>query len=163
MVLRFAHLRFVSLFLATIALTISTAAGCQDGAAPSDLAVVKMDVGGKSFDLEVANTNPKRMRGLMYRESMPADHGMIFVFPEQKVLHFWMKNTKIPLDLVYMDQEGKIVSIHKLEPFETRSVSSDGPAIYAIELNRGTAEKLKLKPGDVIKVHPDARKAADPE
>src|SRR5688500_2838868 len=157
------HLTRIALFSALLLYMAATAPGCQDDTAQSNLAVVKMDLAGKPFNLELANTDPKRKRGLMYRESMPADHGMIFVFPEQQRLAFWMKNTKIPLDLIYINTDFKIVSIHPLEPFETKSVPSDGPALYAIELNRGTAEKLKLKPGDTIKVHADARKAADAE
>lgn len=158
---RLTHPRRVTLLAALFLCMAGAASGCQDEAAQSNLAVVKMDLGGKEFDLEVANDRPKRSRGLMYRESMPSDHGMIFVFPREERLGFWMRNTKIPLDLVYINREGKIVSIHKLEPFDETTVRSEGPAMYAIELNRGTAEKLKLKPGDTIKIHADARKAAD--
>lgn len=123
-------------------------AGCREPA--TELPTVKMTLGGKPFTIEVARTDGQRQRGLMYRESLPSDHGMIFIFEEDSTSGFWMKNTRIPLDLIYLDAAGKIVSIHPLKPYDTRTVYAAGPYRYAIELNQGTAAKLGLKSGDAV-------------
>ena len=116
-----------------------------------------MQIGTKTFTLEVADTNDSRRTGLMQRKSMPADHGMIFVFAEEQPLGFWMKNTLIPLDVIYLDAKGKVVSIKKLEPLDLTAVDSDGPAKYAIEINRGAAAGAGVKVGDVLNIPERAR------
>ena len=119
---------------------------------PQSRPVVKMTLAGRAFDIEVANDESSREIGLMYRDSMPAEHGMLFVFPDEIDRGFWMKNTRIPLDIIYLDHAGKIVSIRTMKPFDLTSVPSNGPAMYAIELNQGIAAALGLKPGDVIEI-----------
>ena len=94
---------------------------------------------------------------------MPSDHGMLFVFAaeEHPALSFWMKNTRIPLDVIYLDASGRVVSVHQMRPYDLRGVSSEGPAQYAIELNQGAAAKTGLKKGDVVHLPNDARTAHD--
>lgn len=129
--------------------------------APSGLRTVQMPIGGERFTLEVANTHASRQRGLMFRESMPRDWGMIFVFPDESRRQFWMRNTQIPLDIVYLDSAGRIVSIRQMRPFDETGVPSDGAARYAIELNQGTAQRLNLRSGQQLEIPAGARLAAE--
>ena len=121
----------------------------------SDLATVRMQIGKDTFTLEVADTEPVRQYGLMHRDSMPSDHGMLFVFPDERRLGFWMKNTRIPLDIIYVDASGKVVSIHQMKPYDLRTTKSDGPAKYAIEMNEGRAAATGIKPGDQVQIPKD--------
>jgi len=123
----------------------------------SPLRTVPMTIGSKNFTLEVADTDPAREHGLMKRDAMPADHGMIFVFDADAERSFWMKNTRIPLDIIYVNSAGRVVSIAAMQPYDWSAVPSKGPAKYAIELNQGVAAQTGVRPGDVLTIPPDAR------
>jgi len=110
------------------------------------------------FDIEIAADEPARERGLMFRDEMPADHGMLFTFGDLAQRSFWMKNTRIPLDILYFDEKYKLVSLQQRVP-PCRSSGNDcpvypstAPAQYVLELNAGTAEKLGVQVGDELKV-----------
>jgi uncharacterized membrane protein (UPF0127 family) len=128
--------------------------------APQKLDEITMTLGGKPFQIEIADDEPEQQMGLMFRDSMPADHGMIFVFPEEEHRGFWMKNTRIPLDILYLDSQGTIVSIKSMKPYDLTEVPSDKPAQFAIELNEGMARSLKLKTGDKIAIPQKLTKAS---
>ena len=117
-----------------------------------------VELKGHHFDIEIAADDASRERGLMFRDSMPADHGMLFLFEHPAAQTFWMKNTHIPLDILYFDQSYKLVSMQQRVP-PCRSAGNDcpvypstGPAQYVLELNAGTADKLGVKQGDELKV-----------
>jgi hypothetical protein len=116
------------------------------------LPVTPMKIGSKTYQLEIAGDDYSREHGLMQRDSMPADHGMIFVFAEEKPLNFWMENTRIPLDILFLNSGGKVVSIHTMKPYDRSLTPSDGPARYAIELNAGAASDDGAKVGDQLLV-----------
>ena len=137
------------------------AAGCGNGKAASGLEVVKVTLGKNTYEVEVANTPESRERGLMHRDSMPADHGMIFVFPDEQPRGFWMKNTRIPLDIVFINAAGKVVSIHTMQPFDRNTTNSKGPAKWAVELNKGEAEKAAVKEGDTVAIPKEAADAKE--
>jgi uncharacterized membrane protein (UPF0127 family) len=145
-----------------LVLLFAVVTGCAQRGTNSALATVDMRIGSQTYTLEVANTPGTRERGLMERDSMPADHGMIFVFAEPRTLNFWMKNTRIPLDILYLDERGQVVSIHQMKPYDTRTKTiSARPAKYAIELNVGQANKAGVKAGDVLEIPASAREAVD--
>jgi uncharacterized membrane protein (UPF0127 family) len=127
----------------------------QAGSAQSDLPVTTMPIGSRTFTLEIASTDDARAKGLMYRDTMPPDHGMIFVFRNEQPLSFWMKNTRLPLDILYLDATGRVVSIHQMRPLDLTGVTARGLAKYAIELNQGTAAALGVKDGDQLQLPPD--------
>ena len=102
--------------------------------------------------IEIALTDSERATGLMYRSSMPEDHGMLFIFEEERVLNFWMKNTEIPLSIAYIRENGLIIGIYDMNPFDETTVSSIYPCKYALEVNKGWFAKHNIKPGDVIKL-----------
>lgn len=112
---------------------------------------------GKRFNVELADTDSARERGLMYREHMDADHGMLFVFPQEAPQAFWMKNTKIALDMLFFDHAGTLIALHERVPPCTSDpcpvYPSNAPALYVLELNGGTAAKLGVKPGDRLDIH----------
>src|SRR5204862_1989429 len=110
--------------------------------------------------LEVADSEATRRKGLMQRDSMPDDHGMIFVFNREAPLSFWMLNTRFPLDIVYLDSAGKVVSVKQMKPYDKTGVPSDGDAQYAIELNAGTAARVGVKAGGTLTL-PTGLKAKD--
>jgi uncharacterized membrane protein (UPF0127 family) len=118
---------------------------------------VRMKLGAETFTLEVAATDKARGLGLMHRTSMPQDRGMLFVFPAEAERSFWMRNTHIPLDIVYVDGAGKVVSVKQMKPLDETGVWSDGPARYAVELNQGAAARAGVKVGDVLALPPEAR------
>ena len=145
--------------LTTLVLTAALA-GCRD---PD---VVRLEdfgtravtlPGGELIHAEVASTQAQVEHGLMFRTSMAADHGMLFVFSKEEPLTFWMFQTVIPLDIIWMDSSKKIVDISANTPPCTtaaRQCPTYGgrqPALFVLELNAGSAAKFHLKNGDTIK------------
>ena len=109
-------------------------------------------MGGKRFSVEIADTQQKQTLGLMYRDEMPADHGMLFIFPNEAPRSFWMKNTRIPLDIMYFDKDLIMVSAALDTPpcrvSRCPAYPSSAPVMYVLELNAGTAAELGIGPGD---------------
>ena len=116
----------------------------------------KVSINGQTFKVELADTDHKRAMGLMYREEMANDSGMLFIFPDSQPRAFWMKNTLIPLDIMYFDQNRRLVNIRANTPpcrnTTTRcpSYPSTAPAKYVLEINGGLSEKHGFKPGDEL-------------
>ena len=95
------------------------------------------------FQLELAETPERRAKGLMYRKSLPADGGMLFVWPNKALRLFWMKNTPLFLDILFFDEAGKLVYLHpEAVPFSQDTISSRRPAKYVVEIHAKTAERL---------------------
>jgi uncharacterized membrane protein (UPF0127 family) len=110
---------------------------------------------GQRFTVEIATTPAEQAHGLMQRTSMPADHGMLFVFRHDEPRTFWMKNTLIPLDMLFFDADHRLVAVQAdAQPCKTDPCvlyPSSVPARYVLELNAGAAAKLGARKGDVIK------------
>ncbi len=105
----------------------------------------------KKVDVEIAETDDARHLGLMYREGMSEDQGMLFIFQVEEYQSFYMKNTVLPLDIIFVNSKKKIVKIHKnTEPFSEKSLPSFNPSIYVVEVNAGFTDKFKIKEGDLI-------------
>lgn len=116
-----------------------------------ELSIFKKDSLLVSLDIEIAESDYETETGLMYRESMEEKQGMLFIQEEVKVQNFYMKNTKISLDLVFIGENLKIVSFQEnAKPFDETSLSSIVPAKYVLEVNAGLAEKWLLEVGDSI-------------
>jgi uncharacterized membrane protein (UPF0127 family) len=111
---------------------------------------------GTAVSLEVADTEPVRERGLMFREHLAPNEGMVFVFPEPGYYPFWMKNTLIPLDMLWLDSQARIVSIARSVPpckaDPCPSYPPEGTASYVIEVVAGFSRQHALKIGDVVKL-----------
>lgn len=103
------------------------------------------------LNLEIARSEAEREQGLMFRQAMAANEGMVFVFEDVAPRAFWMKDTYIPLDIIFLDGDDKVLSIGRGEPRSLASVFSGGPAGHVIELNQGTALKLGIKAGDQVR------------
>lgn len=117
----------------------------------SDRVTLVTDSGRYPFTVEWAVTDAERERGLMYRQSMPADHGMIFDFEADQPVAFWMKNTPLPLDMVFITSDGVIYRIEaNAEPYSERNIPSGGAVRYVLEINGGAARKIGAKPGDRV-------------
>jgi len=116
------------------------------------LPTVKMKIGPRTYELEMARTSEQQALGLMRRDSMPEDHGMIFIFEEERMQGFWMKDTRIPLDILFVDAKGKVVSVSGMKPYDLNTTSSEVPAQYAIELNAGQAKAAGIRKGDVLEI-----------
>ena len=121
---------------AAIAVALPCAAQPADGK-PQSLPVSKIQVGPHAVSAEVAQTPEQRSLGLMYRFSLPADHGMLFVFPEPQPLGFWMRNTFIPLSIAFIGADGRILNILDMAPRDESSYPSQGAALYALEMRKG--------------------------
>jgi uncharacterized protein len=128
--------------------------GANDGATDnaSGLRTVKIDSGAEAVEVrvEIADSPDEQATGLMNRTALAEDRGMLFVFPEEEVRSFWMKNTLIPLSIAYMDSEGRIVDIQDMKPLddeEPHYVSAE-PARYALEVNRGFFDERGVEVGD---------------
>ncbi|HMB60484.1 MAG TPA: DUF192 domain-containing protein [Xanthomonadales bacterium] len=114
----------------------------------------QVELNGERFTVELSTTPKQQALGLMFRDSMPEDHGMLFIFPSEATRSFWMKNTRIPLDIFYFDADLKLVSVSEnarpCRVAQCPSFLSAGPARYVLELNAGKAAELGTKPGDEL-------------
>lgn len=115
------------------------------------LPAITLTAGSQTIRAEVAATDETRQKGLMFREKMARNEGMLFVFPDIAYHAMWMRNTPLPLAVAFMDQAGKIVSIHEMQPRTETSHQAAGPARYALEMNSQWFAKNNVKAGDVIK------------
>lgn len=103
--------------------------------------------------VEIAATNEKRALGLMYRRDLPESHGMLFFFPRQEPQSFWMKNTPLPLDILFIDSSLRIVSIARnTVPFSEKVIPSDKPAQFVLEVNGGFCQRHGIAVGDRIEL-----------
>jgi len=146
-------MRALPALLAAFALATALLACSRVDEAPPEvpgatLPVVWLEVGAHRVSAEVAAAPAARARGLMFRETLPPDHGMLFIFEQEQVLQFWMRNTVIPLSIAYADARGRIVRIADLDPLDESRVSSLAPARYALEMRQGWFRDRGVHEGD---------------
>jgi uncharacterized protein len=99
---------------------------------------------------EIANTEQGRLRGLMFRDKLAENSGMIFLYPRPEASAMWMKNTRIALSVAFIDASGRILNIAEMEPYSEEAHASSGAAAYALEMNRGWFRKQGIKAGDLV-------------
>jgi len=113
--------------------------------------IIQSESGPHEFSVEEAKTEPQQARGMMFREEMGEDTGMIFEFDEPKIATIWMKNTAISLDILFVRSNGKILKIeHMAQPYKLRSASSEAVVAAVVELKGGRANELGIRPGDTV-------------
>jgi len=122
-----------------------------DFGAPVPLTIVSEDA-THSFEIERAITLDQQARGMMFRETMDPDSGMLFEFDEPKIATIWMKNTPLPLDIIFVRPNGKILKIeHMAQPYKLRSASSEAIVAAVLELQGGRSKELGIMPGDLVR------------
>ena len=135
------RLRVLALCLGVVAAACSTDAGH-----------IRLTVAGQQFDVELAVTPEQRREGLMYRDRLGEREGMLFVFDREQMLTFWMRNTPLPLSIAFIDARGVIVHITDMVPFSEVPVSSQFPARFALEVNRGAFARAGVAVGDLVEL-----------
>ncbi len=111
-----------------------------------------IEFNGIKLYIEIAMTDQERMMGLMFRQSLPQNNGMLFIFEKEQVLNFWMKNTSIPLSIAYIRENGLIIGIYDMKPYDETPISSVYPCKYALEVNQSWFDKNNIKTGDTIRM-----------
>ena len=118
-----------------------------------EVSIFKNDSLIQTIEVEFAKNDEERALGLMYRSSMDEHQGMWFIFPEEAPRSFYMRNTEIPLDIIYLDKDKKVVSIAKnARPYDETSLPSEKPAMYVLEINGGLSDKWGIEKGDRMEV-----------
>jgi uncharacterized protein len=139
------------LLLTSLLSATSLSSGCSSLSSKQAWVEIK----GQRFMVEVVTTHEDRNRGLMFRDSLAEDSGMLFVHEAEQPMAYWMKNTKIPLDIIYFSADKKLVSAQERVPpcsagDQCPPFPSDGNAKFVLELNAGSVEKYQFKKGDVM-------------
>ncbi|WP_412174935.1 DUF192 domain-containing protein [Albidovulum sediminicola] len=139
-----------ALLILTVAFSASAAfAGCSD-----DVAELRWDGGSARFRVEIADSPEERARGLMYRESMSSGAGMLFVFDRPREVGFWMKNTLIPLDMLFVEPDGRVAKVHENAiPHDETLIPGGANIAYVLEINGGLARRLGISEGAELR-HP---------
>ena len=123
----------------------------QPQSLPTERLVVHTARGPHAFTVQVADSEEEREVGLMFVKRMPADRGMVFEFAQPSEQAFWMRNTFIPLDIVYIGPNGRIVSIARdAKPLDESPLPSNGAAVRVLEINGGLSSRLGIEPGDHV-------------
>lgn len=130
-----------------LALAVLLVAGCREAESPP----VQLHINGIPLQTELAKTPKAMERGLMFRDQLAADSGMLFLFPEPKQASFWMRNTRIPLSIAYLDSKGRILEIRDMFPYDETPVTSYSSNVaYALEVNQGWFLKHNITPGMTV-------------
>jgi uncharacterized membrane protein (UPF0127 family) len=132
--------------LAAIALMLSAAPSLTQ----QNFKVVQLTAGMHVIQAELAANETDRQQGLMFREKMGPNEGMVFVFDAPATVCMWMKNTLLPLSVAFIDGSGKIVNIEDMQPQSTQSHCAKKPVLYALEMNQGWFKQKNIKPGATI-------------
>lgn len=135
------------IFAAFLALLLSVHAGAQTSA---EMPVRQLRISNHTLSVEVAHTQATRSQGLMYRQSLGENSGMLFVFPQPDRYSMWMMNTDIPLSVAFLDEGGTILNIADMMPRTATSHRSAGASKYAVEMNLGWFAARNIKPGDRV-------------
>jgi len=128
--------------------------GCHQrgGMAAKDGHLYSITINGHGLWVEIADTTDRQRVGLMFRDYLAPDNGMLFIYNQPQALSLWMKNTKLPLSAAFLDSSGRILNIaHRMLPYDDQtSHRSAAPAQYALEVNEGWFQAHNVKPGDVV-------------
>lgn len=148
---------------AAFALLVAGILAATGAGAVCDLNVVDLrwDGGSARFSVEVADDPAERARGLMYRDELAMGHGMLFVYDAPQTVAFWMKNTRLPLDMLFIGSDGRILTLHEnAVPFDETAIPGGEGVQFVLEINGGLSRRLGLRPGAVLR-HPaiDSRQA----
>lgn len=130
---------------------LALAPSAAQTAGPREELTVTTKAGSHDFEVEIADDDRERALGLMFRRAMADDEGMLFDFGAEEPASFWMRNTYIPLDILFIEADGTIESIaERTTPLSEKSVPSKGPVRYVLEINGGLSDTLGIAPGDTI-------------
>ncbi|MDE6351171.1 MAG: DUF192 domain-containing protein [Treponemataceae bacterium] len=138
-------------FLAAACLLVCAVASCKSQKFPVKTVTIRTASGNDiTVAAELAVTDEQRQRGFMERRTIPDGTGMLFVFENDQILHFWMKNTPHPLSIAYIDRDGTIRDVFDMTPFSLASVASTVSVRYALEVPQGWFAKVGVRTGDVV-------------
>jgi hypothetical protein len=141
------------LWLVAVVLTVAFAARAQLQAFERGEVTIETAAGIHRFAVEIADTEAERAQGLMFREKLGAEEGMLFVYPSDRVVGMWMKNTLIPLDMLFIAADGRVLGIvERTVPHSTATVSSEEPVRAVLELNGGTVARLGIGAGAKVRL-----------
>lgn len=138
-----------------ILVTIAVASGCACNEAVSSNRTAELRIAAHRIHAEIVWTREARARGLMYRASLPKDSGMLFIYPDERVLRFWMHDTQVPLDIAYIDAAGVIREVHYMKPLDESGLPSQVPVRYALEMNLGWFAEHQVGVGDRLEMPED--------
>lgn len=151
-----------------LALLLAALPGCARGESPPSASepaaaavtqpqgpTIPLRLGEHVLQVEVADDDAERQQGLMHRDGLAPDHGMLFVYPDERERGFWMKNTKIPLSIAFADRQGRIVHIADMQPYDETTTRSWHPAMYAVEVELGWFDTHKVRIGSRIEGLPE--------
>ncbi|MFN3644204.1 MAG: DUF192 domain-containing protein [Gemmobacter sp.] len=135
--------------MAWLVLAVAAGAACRP-----DVAELRWAGGAARFSVEVADTAETRSRGLMFRESLPRSAGMLFIFPRAGRVSFWMRNTLIPLDMIFLGADGRVTRVHaNAVPRDETPIDGGDGVLAVLEINGGLAARLGIRPGAELR-HP---------
>lgn len=145
----------VLFLIGTVVFFVFGSVGFSDAAEETPLSqseiFIETETARVPFRVELAVTPEQHAQGLMFRRSLPENGGMLFLFPEEKIRYMWMKNTFIPLDMVFADKSGKIVFVvENAQPFDETIISSESPAAVVLEVSAGTVRRFGIRVGQLI-------------
>ena len=152
-------MRSLAAALAGFALLMATT-GAALACDPGKIEILT-STGNRAFSIEIADDPDKQARGLMFRPALAADAGMLFVYDPPQPASFWMRNTMIPLDMIFIDDTGRVESIaERTDPYSERVSSSQGDVRAVLEINAGLSRALGIGPGTQV-IHPAFQDAPD--
>lgn len=142
----------VTLAFAGCAQSETTPGESGEAAAVTETLTIDTAGGPVRFDVEIADDYAERERGLMFRETLADDHGMLFDFERPQRVSFWMRNTMISLDIIFIGADGRILNIaERATPYSEDDIPSAGPALGVLEIRGGRAAELGIRPGDRVR------------